>query len=116
MQVRRAETHQAGIGRVLDIRLERLARLFQRFIEFLLDPVEGREVDGVVLEFHGGVSLKSIGALERKHIAVVDAFQVRVREIRHFAGSEHEQTAGLEQIGERISSSRRRSRASRSTP
>src|SRR5678815_4670111 len=45
VQVGRAEAHQAGVGRVVDIGLERLTRLVQGLVEFLLDPVQGREVD-----------------------------------------------------------------------
>ena len=45
MQVGRAEAHQAGIGRILDIRLKRLSRLLERLVELLLDPVQSGEID-----------------------------------------------------------------------
>ena len=49
MQVGRAEAHEAGVGRILDICLERLARLLQRVVKFALDPVQRGEV---VVQFH----------------------------------------------------------------
>jgi hypothetical protein len=58
VQVGRAEAHQARVGRILDVGLERLARLLEGFVEFLLHPIEGGEVDVVVLQLHG-LSLNS---------------------------------------------------------
>ena len=54
VQIGGAEAHQAGVGRILDVGLERLTRLLQGLVELLLDPVEGGEID-IVLQFHEDV-------------------------------------------------------------
>ncbi len=52
VQVTGAEADQAGIGRILDVRLQGLARLLERRVELLLDPAQGGEVE-VFLKSHG---------------------------------------------------------------
>ena len=56
MQVSRAEPHLTDVGRIFDVRLQRLASLLQGLVEFTLDPGECGEID-VFLKPHARVSL-----------------------------------------------------------
>jgi hypothetical protein len=60
VQIVRAEAHLAGVGRILDVGLERLMGFAQGLVEFLLDPVQGGEVD-IVLQFHEMFPLYRLG-------------------------------------------------------
>ena len=55
VQVGCAEAHLAGVGRILDVGLQRVARLLEGFVQFALDPAQGGEIE-IVLQPHAGVS------------------------------------------------------------